>query len=73
MHTTPERLSALSTLWLGISFPMILVACTFIWAIPILGITVYIALHYQDAYDEWNAYHTDDIDIKMWADMDRPE
>lgn len=73
MHTTKDKLSALVIMWLIITFFAFLLACIYMWALPIAGGTASITMYYQDKWDEWKYLHTDDVDIKMMADMDRPE
>lgn len=73
MHTTKDKLSAMTTLWLTISILMMFICLITEYALITLFCTMLRTMHYQDKWNEWNLYHADDADIKMWADMDRPE
>jgi hypothetical protein len=73
MHTTKDKLSAMVTIWVIITILSVLLCAFGTWALFIVLFCAIKAVHCQDKYNEWVDEHTNIIDIRSLADMDRPE
>lgn len=74
MHTTKDKLTAYTTMWLIaglISFAFI--APFDVWGLIAPLFCLFMSTVKQTELEQWLSDHTSDDDIKMWADQDRPE
>lgn len=73
MNTTKDKLSAYITISVMVSLILVMLSFVHIIFLFSLLLSSLVMFHFQDKYDEWKLSHSDINDIKMWADMDRPE
>lgn len=75
MHTTKDKLTAYITMWLVGAFisTAITSAIDNVWGLVIPVFCLFMSFVQQTQLTDWLYYYADEADIKMMADMDRPE
>ena len=74
MYTTKDKLTAYITMWLiGGMLSFAFVAPFDVWGLIAPCFCLFMSTVKQAELENWLYYHADEADIKMMADMDRPE
>lgn len=75
MHTTKDKLTAYITMWLVGAFISIAITSIIdnVWGLIVPLFCFFMSYVKQTELEDWLYTHVDENDIKMMADMDRPE
>lgn len=74
MHTTKDKLTAYIAMWLyGGMISIAFVAPFDVWGLIAPLFCLFMSFVQQTQLTDWLYYYADEADIKMMADMDRPE
>lgn len=74
MHTTKDKLTAYIAMWIfGGMLSIAFVVPFDVWGLIAPLFCLFMSTVKQTELEEWLDSHVDENDIKMWADMDRPE